>query len=44
MIGGIGGVPGEGWVVSRLSSRNMDLDNPMTLVKISLVNPHQYDK
>jgi hypothetical protein len=40
----IGWVPGEGWVVSRLSFRNMHLDNPMAMVRIPLVNLHQYDK
>jgi hypothetical protein len=35
---------GEGWVVSRLSSRIKHLDNPMAMVKISLVNYHQYGK
>jgi len=40
----IGCILGEGWVVSRISSRNMHLDNPMAMVKIALVNLHQYDK
>jgi microsomal dipeptidase-like Zn-dependent dipeptidase len=29
---------------SRLSSRNMDIDKPDTMVKIPLVNRHQYAK
>jgi hypothetical protein len=40
----IGWVPGEGWIVSRLSSRNMYIDNPMAMVEIPLVNLHQCDK
>jgi hypothetical protein len=32
----IGCVLGEGWVVSRISSGNMHLDNPIEMVKIPL--------
>jgi hypothetical protein len=35
---------GEGPVVSRLSSRNIHVDNPVTMAKISLVNFHPYVK
>jgi hypothetical protein len=30
--------------ISRLSSRNMDIDKPGTMVKIPLVNRHPYAK
>jgi hypothetical protein len=36
----IGCILGEGGVVSRLSSQNMDIDNPIAMVKIILVNLH----
>jgi len=40
----IGWVPGEGRVILGLSSRNMHIDNPATVVKIPLANRHQYGK